>query len=55
MTNCKFSFSSIVRLFARIMFMLSNLKKTEELIIASMQIKNSEMGDNPVGKFLAFL
>jgi hypothetical protein len=29
-----------------------NLKKTEELIIASMQIKNSEMGDNPVGKFL---
>ena len=31
-----------------------NLKKTEELIIASMQIKNSEMGDNPVGKFLVF-
>jgi hypothetical protein len=29
-----------------------NLKKTEELIIASMQIKNSEMGDNPVGRYI---
>jgi hypothetical protein len=29
-------------------------EKKQELIIASMQIKNSEMGDNPVGKFLAF-
>jgi hypothetical protein len=30
------------------------VSKTEELIITSMQIKNSEMGDNPVGKFLVF-
>ena len=29
-------------------------EKTEELIIASMQIKNSEMGDNLVDKFLVF-
>jgi hypothetical protein len=29
-------------------------EKTEELIIASMQIKNREMGDNLVGKFLVF-